>query len=82
MRVNYSCALAAGAVTVWSKVAKAAYTPWWSEVDAKIFGVSSAPKDVRVGDQTVSDWTYDDEEKSVAIHIKDARRDWTLTVRY
>ncbi|HTP68891.1 MAG TPA: glycoside hydrolase family 31 protein [Dongiaceae bacterium] len=82
LRVTYSCAVSAETVTVSSKVETAGYTPWWSEVDAKIFGASSAPKEVRIGDQKVSDWQYDDAEKAVVIHIKDARKDWSAMVRY
>jgi len=82
LRVSYSCVVAAAAVTVSSTVEKAGYRPWWSEVDAKVFGASSAPKEVRVGEQAVSDWKYDGDEKSVTIHIKDGRKDWTATVQY
>jgi hypothetical protein len=71
-------------VSVTSKVEKAGYQPWWNAVDVKVFGVSAAPKDVRVGEETATaaDWNYEEGDKAVTIHIKDANRDWTAAVRY
>jgi alpha-glucosidase len=82
LRVNYSCAVTAGSVSVLSKVEKAGYQPWWKEVALKVFGVEASPKEVRVGDQKVTDWSYDDEAKAVTIHIKDASRGWNAAVQY
>jgi hypothetical protein len=35
-----------------------------------------------VGGRTLSDWNYDQSAMAVTLHIKDARQDWTATVRY
>jgi alpha-glucosidase len=82
LRMNYSCAVAPGSVSVSSKVEKAGFQPWWKDVTVTVFGVASAPKEVRVGERTVSDWSYDKAVQSVTIYIKDANRDWTSAVRY
>jgi alpha-glucosidase len=82
LRVNYSCAVRPGSLSVSSKVEKAGYQPWWKDADMKVFGVETAPKEVRLGEQAVTDWSYDQAEKTVTIPIKDANRDWTATVRY
>jgi hypothetical protein len=46
-----------------------------------VFGVETIPKEVRVREQTVNDWSYDGSDKVVTVHIKDANRDWSATVR-
>jgi len=82
LRVSYSCEVTTAAVSVSSKVEKAGYEPWWHEAEVKVFGLTVAPKEIQVGGQTLSDWNYDQGEKAVTLHIKDARQDWTATVRY
>ena len=81
LRVNYSCTAAPGAVSVSGTVEKAGYQPWWKDVDLKVFGVETIPKEVRVREQTVNDWSYDGSDKVVTVHIKDANRDWSAAVR-
>src|SRR5262249_27311966 len=82
LRVNYSCAVAPGSITVSSKVEKAGYKPWWSEIDVQVFGAATAPKEIHVGDQLVSDWSYDEINKVVTVHVKNANRDWVATIGY
>jgi len=82
LRVNYSCVAAQGSLTVSSKGEKLGYQPWWKDVEMKVFGVESKPREVRVGEQSVNDWSYDEAGEMVTVHMKDANRDWTASIRY
>ena len=82
LRVNYSCSAASDSVTVSSKTESAGYRPWWKDVDLKVFGVESSPKEVRVDGKLTSDWSYDGTGKVVLIHVKDASPSWNAALRY
>jgi hypothetical protein len=46
----------------------------------KVYGVASSPKEVRVEDQTVTGWHYDDDEHAVSFTVPNAVRDWSAQV--
>lgn len=82
LRVNYSCAVAPGSITVASAVKQNNFKPWWNDADVTIFGFASAPKEIRRGDQAVHQWRYDTQSHSVTVSVPDAGGDWTIQVTF
>ncbi len=80
LRVRYSCSASAKEVSVTSHVEKNGYQSWWNAVELKIYGVSSRPRSVRVGDKEPKDWKYNSAEQMVTFPVEDAVGEWTATV--
>jgi alpha-glucosidase len=80
LRVNFSCQVASGAVSISSSVAKNAFRPWWTSMKLTVFGVGAQPNEVRVGDKSIHDWRYDNATHSVTLVVADALRDWTVRI--
>ena len=80
LRIAYSCAVARGGVSVTSHIEKSGFKPWWNETMVKIYGVATSPKEVRLGDTSVSGWKYDSTEHFVQFTVPDAVSDWAARV--
>jgi len=78
LRINYSCQVAPGSVTVTSNVEKNAFRPWWTTAEVTIYGAAAAPKEVRCGDQAVQQWRFDSQVHAVVLMLPDAAKDWTV----
>jgi alpha-glucosidase len=78
LRVNYSCQVSSGAVTVTSTTEKSAYQPWWKSARVTVYGAAAAPKDVRMGEQEIHDWRYDSLAHAVTLIIPDALKNWSV----
>jgi alpha-glucosidase len=78
LRINYSCQVAAGSVSLTSNIEKNSYRPWWNTADITFFGVSSIPKEVRIGDELSREWRYDPQAHSVTLTVPDAVKNWTV----
>jgi len=82
LRIAYACQVSPGAMTVTSTTEKNAYQPWWKSTQVTIYGAAAAPKEVRLGEQTVHEWRYDSRAHTVTLTIPDALRNWTLRVAF
>ena len=82
LRVNYSCQVSAGAATVTSSMEKNAYQPWWKSAEVTIYGVAAAPKEVRIGEKTISDSRYDSAAHSVTLTVPDALQNWAIRLTF
>jgi alpha-glucosidase len=82
LRVNYSCQVSAGAVTVASNTEKSAYQPWWKSVELTVYGVATAPVEVRIGEQVIHDWRYDILAHTVALTVPDALKNWSVRLAF
>jgi alpha-glucosidase len=80
LRVAYACRVSSNGVSVSSRIEKNGHTPWWNTTEVKVYGVASSPKEVRVEDQTVTGWHYDDDEHAVSFTVPNAVRDWSAQV--
>jgi alpha-glucosidase len=78
LRVNYSCQVSHGAVTVTSSVEKNGYQPWWRGADVTLYGAASAPKEVRIGDEIIHEWRYDGLAHAVTLTVADAAKNWSV----
>jgi alpha-glucosidase len=82
LRVNYSCQVSNGSVTVTSNTEKIAYHPWWNSAELRLVGATVAPKEVRIGDQVTREWRYDGLAHSVTLTVPDAARNWTVRLAF
>jgi alpha-glucosidase len=82
LRVNYSCQVSNGSVTVTSNVVKNAYQPWWKSAEVKLFGAAAQPKEVRIGEQITSEWRYDSLAHTVTLSVPDAAKNWSVRLAF
>jgi alpha-glucosidase len=82
LRIQYTCQVAGNFVTVESKTLNGVFHPWWSSAEVTIYGAAAVPKEVRIGNQAISDPRYDGQSHSVTFLVPNAVKDWSLQVRY
>jgi alpha-glucosidase len=82
LRVSYSCQVSANSVTVTSTIVKNAFKPWWQSTEIRLYGVATAPKQVRIGAQINKDWRYDSQTHSVTLTLPDALKNWTVQIGF
>jgi alpha-glucosidase len=82
LRVNYSCQVSNGSATVTSTIEKNAFQPWWKSVQVTLFGAAAAPKEVRIGDDVIREWRYDDSAHAVTLIVPDAAKNWSVRLAF
>jgi len=82
LRVDYSCQVSNGSVTVASSVEKNAYQPWWKSAEVTVYGAAAAPKEVRIGDEVIHEWRYDALAHAVALTVPDAAKNWSVRLAF
>ncbi len=82
LRVNYSCQVSQGGVTVTSSVEKNGYQPWWNSVEVTLYGAAVAPKEVLIGDQIIHKWSYDSHARTLTFSIPNAVGNWTAHLTF
>ena len=81
-RINYSCAVSASSVTITSTIEKNVYKPWWSSTALTVYGATTAPKEVHVGDHSTQDWHFDSQAHTVVITVPDALKSWNVRIAF
>jgi len=82
LRVNYSCQVSNGSVTVSSSVEKNAFQPWWKSAEVTLYGAATSPKEVRVRDQVIREWRYDGLTHGIALTVPDAANNWSVRLTF
>jgi alpha-glucosidase len=82
LRVNYSCRVLPGSVTLTSNIEKNAFQPWWKNAELTFYGATSLPKEVRVGSEVTHAWRYDDQAHAVILTVPDAVNNWTVRLTF
>ena len=82
LRVNYSCRVLPGSVTLTSNVEKNAFQPWWKNAELTLYGAASLPKEVRVGSEVTHEWRYDSQSHAVILTVPDAVNNWTVRLTF
>lgn len=82
LRVNYSCQFSNGSVTVTSSTEKNGYQPWWKNVGVTLYGAAATPKEVRIGDDVLRGWRYDDSAHTVTLTVPDAAKNWSVRLTF
>lgn len=80
LRMAYSCATTGNGISVSSHIEQNGFKPWWNSTEVSVLGVSSAPKEVRLGDKAITGWRYDKSQRSVTFTVPNAVSDWTAQV--
>jgi len=82
LRINYSCAVSSASLTITSSTEKTGYKPWWNSTAMTIYGVATAPKEVRIGDRENHNWQFDAQTHTVTLTIPDAIKNWSVHLQY
>ena len=82
LRVNYSCEVSNGFVTVASNVEKNSYQPWWKTAEVKLLGAAAQPREVRIGEQIIQEWRYDSRAHAVTLTVPDALKNWSVRLGF
>jgi alpha-glucosidase len=82
LRVNFTCQVSPGSLTITGSVEKNAWQPWWNSTQLKIYGASSEPKEARIGDQVTHDWRYDAQAHSITLTVPDTLKNWNVRLSF
>jgi len=82
LRVNFTCQLSPGSLTITSSIEKNAYQPWWNSTQLKIYGTGAEPKEARVGDQVIHDWQYDAQAHCITLTVPGAVKNWNVRLSF
>jgi alpha-glucosidase len=82
IRMNFSCQVTAGSLTVTSSIEKNAYRPWWNSTQLKIYGTGAEPKEVHIGDQVSHDWRYDAQAHCITLTVPDSVKSWNVRLSF
>ena len=81
-RAHYSCQASAGLITITATTDKNSFQPWWKSANVTVFGSVAEPKEVRLGEQVIHEWRYDESAHSVIFSVKDAGQNWTAQLKF
>jgi alpha-glucosidase len=82
LRINYSCAVATGSLTITSSIEKSAYKPWWNSASVTVYGVAAAPKEVHLDNQAIHDWRLDSQAHAITLTVPDAVKNWSIHLTF
>src|SRR5580700_10842273 len=82
LRVNFTCEVSQGEMTVTSSIEKSAYQPWWNSTQLEIYGAGAEPKEVHIGDRLIHDWRFDGQAHSITLTVPDALKNWNVRVSF
>jgi alpha-glucosidase len=82
LRVNFTCRVEPRDMTITSTLEKNAYQPWWNSTQLKIYGTGTEPKEVRIGDQPIHDWSYDSQAHCITFTVRDALKNWNVHLSF
>jgi alpha-glucosidase len=82
LRVNYSCQVSQGSVTLTSTAEKSAFQPWWKSAEVTLYGAATLPKEVRIGDERTHEWRYDDQAHAVILTVPNAVNNWSVHLTF
>jgi alpha-glucosidase len=80
LRVTYACTVSSNAIGVSSHIESNGRAPWWNAAEVRVYGLTASPKEILLGDQTLTGWHYDNESHAVTFGVPDAVRDWSAQV--
>lgn len=82
LRVNFTCQSSSSSISIASSAEKTSYQPWWNSAQVTVFGASSQPKEVRIGNQPIHEWRYDAAAHSVIFTVPNAVQNWTAQLTF
>jgi alpha-glucosidase len=82
LRVNYGCLVSEKSVSVTSSLEKNNFKPWWTSAELTLYGVAAKPVELRVGDDVVGNWRYEEQSHKVTLTVPDAVKNWTIHLSF
>jgi alpha-glucosidase len=82
LRMEFACQVAGPNLTITSRAVKTTYQPWWSSARITVYSGFTAPKEVRIGNEKIRDWSYDSKSGAVAFTVVDALKSWNAQIVY
>jgi len=82
LRVTYSCQASPSSIIVTATTEKSSFQPWWNSAEVTVFGASTQPKEIRIGDRAIHEWRYDAAGHSVIFAVPDASKNWTAQLTF
>jgi alpha-glucosidase len=82
LRVNYSCQASPSSIIVTATTEKSSFQPWWNSAEVIVFGASTQPKEIRIGDRAIHEWRYDAAGHSVIFAVPNASKNWTAQLTF
>ena len=82
LRINYSCSVASGSLTITSSIEKNAYKPWWNSTAIIVYGEASAPKEVRLDNQVIQGWNFDSQAHTITLTVPNAVKNWSIRLTF
>jgi alpha-glucosidase len=82
LRVTYSCQASPSSIIVTATTEKSSFQPWWNSAEVTVFGASTQPKEIRIGDRAIHEWRYDSAAHSVIFAVPDASKNWTAQLTF
>jgi len=82
LRTEYTCQMTGNSISINGKTVNGTYHPWWSSTEVTVYGAAAAPKEARIGDQTIRDFKYDNQLHSVTLTVPDALKDWSVRLSF
>ena len=82
LRISYSCSVLSGSLTISSRIEENAYKPWWNATTLTVYGVATAPKEIRIEDKAIQEWSFDAQSHAVTVTVPDAVKNWTIRLHY
>jgi len=82
LRVLYTCEVSKNSVTVTSTIEKNGFAPWWKSAEMKLYGVGTAPEEVRIDSDVNREWRYDSQMHTLTLTLPDAKKNWSIRVGF
>jgi alpha-glucosidase len=81
-REEFTCRLEPHLLEIDVSAAQGSYIPWWRKIRFEIFGLESAPKQVRAGSHVIKDWSFDPEHRKLTVVRQAAGHGLSLQISY
>jgi alpha-glucosidase len=69
LRVDFTCDARPDFLRLQYSLSHAAYKPWWTAMRVVFFGITSAPRQLSVNGQNMTNWLFDPSAQSVTVTI-------------
>jgi alpha-glucosidase len=82
LRMDFACQVSGPNLSITSHAMNTTYQPWWSSARITVYSGFTAPKEVRIGNEKIKDWTYDSKWGAVTFLVVDALKSWNAQIVY
>jgi hypothetical protein len=80
--MEFSCQVAGPNLSITSRAVTTTYQPWWSSARITVYSGFTAPKEIRIGNEKMRDWSFDSKAGTVTLTVLDALKSWNVQIVY